>query len=273
MERARLVPELRACLKKQQHLLVLDNHENDAALSRLLTALGGTEATFVITARRCLVSGVLVYPVTAPLVTTARDAFPRVGPLTRLLRWNPLALDIADALVASGATSVSELQSYLQRKRVDAVRVIAHEDDLPEVALLVAWCWQRLSPASRRMLGVLSHIEGDHMDLESLACLAKADRTATEALAPLQRWHLIQEPIASRYAVHAVVRYAVARRTEFSHAEAFEYYVSLLEQRPERLPLEQTHLFAAVDHAHRTSDLQAMLRVQRVLQQLGYGGR
>src|SRR5207249_260795 len=52
-------------------------------------------------------------------------------------------------------------------------KVIDHEDDLPEVALLVAWAWARLAIESRRILGVLAHVEGDHMDLDSLATLAK----------------------------------------------------------------------------------------------------
>jgi hypothetical protein len=48
----------------------------------------------------------------------------------------------------------------------------------------------------------------------------------------------------------------------------FEHYVSLLEHEPERLLLEQTHLFAAMDHAHRTNDLQAMLRVEELARRL-----
>ena len=71
-------------------------------MARLLDELSGTPATFVITARRCLLAGVLVFPVTAPLVTSGRAAFPRVARLTRTLRWNPLALDIADSIVALG---------------------------------------------------------------------------------------------------------------------------------------------------------------------------
>jgi hypothetical protein len=67
-------------------LIVLDNHENDGAIQRLFEALAGTRATFVITARRCLLSGVFIYPVTAPLVISGSAAFPRVAALTRLLR-------------------------------------------------------------------------------------------------------------------------------------------------------------------------------------------
>src|SRR4029077_10276445 len=35
-------------------LIVLDNHEDDEATARVLDVLSGTPATFVITARRCL---------------------------------------------------------------------------------------------------------------------------------------------------------------------------------------------------------------------------
>lgn len=261
--------ELRTFLSKDERLVVLDNHEDDAAMARLLDMLSGTKATFVITARRCLLAGVLVFPVTAPLVTSGRTAFPRVAELTRRLRWSPLALDIADAFVGSGAATVSALARFLDDRGIGAVHVIAHEDDLPEVALLVAWAWERLSAESRRMLGVLAHIEGDHVDRESLARLARvpADR-AGEAIASLQRWHLVQEAMPDRFTVHAVVRYAVQKRTKPMPERVFEHYVSLLERHPERLVTEQTHLFAAMDQAHRTSALDGMLRVERLLTRL-----
>jgi hypothetical protein len=272
-ERRALLPEIRAFLGRGgERLIVLDNHEDDRAMARLLHELRGTPATFVITARRCLLAGVLVFPVTAPLVTSGRAAFPRVGRLTRTLRWNPLALDIADSIVASGSASVTALEDFLRAKDATRVRVIDHEDDLPEVSLLVAWAWPRLRPESRRILGVLSHIEGDHVDLDSLASLAriKAEGKAgvKRALEPLREWHLVQEPMHGRYAVHAVVRYAVARRTAFEARRAFAHYVGLLESAPERLDLEQTHLFAAMDYAHRSEDLGAMLRIERLLAKL-----
>jgi hypothetical protein len=202
-------------------------------------------------------------------VTSGKDAFPRVRRLTRALRWNPLALDIADSIVGSKAASVRGLEAYLTRKEVGRVSVIDHEDDLPEVALLVAWAWARLGPEARRILGVLSHLEGDHADLESLGQLARAGAKTRGAMAQLRRWHLVQEPMPERYAVHAVVRYAVAKRTSFGPERTFAHYMSLLERHPERLDLEQTHLFAAMDHAHRTGDLGAMLRVERLLDRLG----
>lgn len=270
--RARLVPGVRRFLKAAgQRLIVLDNHEDDAAMSRLLETFADTPTTFVITARRCLLGGVLIYPVAAPLVTSGGSAFPRVARLTRALRWNPLALDIANAIVRSGAAPITELQRFLSQKRVERVCVIDHEDDLPEVAALVEWAWKRLSRASRQLLGVLSHVEGDHMDLASLAELAQLRRGVDRALAPLTEWHLVQEPLSARYAVHAVVRHAVARRTQLDPARVFEHYVALLEQHPERLLFEQTHLFSAMDHAQRSCQLSAILRVDRLMNRLYEG--
>jgi len=245
-------------------LIVLDNHENDSATARLLDAFAATPVTFVITARRCLLAGVLAFPVTAPLVTAGKSAFPRVAPLTRLLRFNPLALDIADGIVASRQATAATLGEALRKAGVERVVAIEHEDDLREVALLVDWAWRRLSPESRRMLGVLAHVEGDHVDAASLATLARVARGRERALGALLTWRLVQEPVAGRYALHAVVRHAVARRTRSAPERCFEHYVSLLERAPERLFLEQTHLFAAMDHAHRTNDLHAMLRVERL---------
>jgi len=268
--RGELVPRLVRFLARDERFLVLDNHEDDRAMARLLEALAGTKASFVITARRCLLSGVLVFPVTAPRVTSGRAAFPRVAPLTRALRWNPLALDIADAIVGTRAATVPALARFLDEGGVSRVTAIAHEDDLPEVALLVAWAWPRLLPASRRILGVLSHLEGDHADLASLARLGdvRGEVAAREALTALARWHLVQEPMRGRYAVHAVVRHAVLKRTTFDPARAFEHYVALLEKDPTRLAWEQTHLFSAMDHAHKTGDMTGMLRVERLLSQL-----
>jgi len=255
------VERLREFLSRgPQRLIVLDNHEDDGAVTRLFEALAGSNATFVITARRCLLSGVLIFPVVAPLVTSGRNPFPRVASLTRLLRWNPLALDIADSIVASRAASAKELGELLQDMGVQRVRALEHEDDLPEIALLVEWAWRRLSDEARRALAVLAHIEGDHVDAVSLGKLAGVARLGP-ALAQLERWHLVQQPLHERYALHAVVRYAVARRTEPAADRVFEHYVDLLERHPERLELEQSHLFAAMEHAYRKSDMDALLRV------------
>jgi hypothetical protein len=234
----------------------------------LLEAFADVPVTFVITARRCLLAGVLIFPVTAPLVTSGEDAFPRVRSLTRLLRWNPLALDIADSLVRSRAVSLPALSAFLEQRGVQRVCAIEHEDDLPEVGLLIEWSWQRLPSPSRRLLAVLSHVAGDHVDLPSLARLGDVPSRPEQALAPLRRWHLIQEPTRGRYTLHAVVRHALRKRTVFSADRVFEHYVSLLERQPERLSLEQTHLFAAMDHAYRASDFSGILRVEALLRRL-----
>jgi hypothetical protein len=249
-------------------LLVLDNHEDDRATARLLDAFRGSPVTFIITARRCLLAGVLIFPVTAPLAMLGQSAFPRVKSLTRALRFSPLALDIADSLVASRATSVKALGEFLEQRGVSRIVAVEHEDDLPEVALLVDWAWQRLTPESRRMLSVLAHVEGDHMDAASLAQLARAGGQARAALTTLERWHLVQEPAKGRFTLHAVVRHAVRKRSRFDSARFYRHYVGLLEREPGRLLLEQTHLFAAMDHAHRTGDLQAMLRVEALLRRI-----
>jgi hypothetical protein len=251
-----------------ERLIVLDNHENDLAVVRLFETLSDSKASFVITARRCLLSGVLIFPVTAPLVTSGESAFPRVAALTRLLRWNPLALDIADGIVASRAASVKALTSFLQEAGVTQVRALAHEDDLPEIALLVDWAWSRLSVAARRALAVLAHVEGDHVDSQSLAKLARVTRLGP-ALTELERWRLVQQPVRARYTLHAVVRHAVARRTKPQADRVYSHYVTLLEHHPERLELEQTHLFAAMEHASRKNDMNALLRIDALARRLG----
>jgi len=250
-----------------ERLIVLDNHENDIAIQRLFETLADSNVTFVITARRCLLSGVFIYPVTAPLVISGDSAFRRVAALTRLLRWNPLALDIADGIVGSQATSVESLATFLQDAGVTQVRALEHEDDLPEIALLADWAWARLSPEARSALAVLAHIEGDHMDIVSLAALARV-ADLRPALTELERWRLVQQPVRERYTLHAVVRHAIARRTKADPDRFYSYYVALLEQEPDRLALEQTHLFAAMEHAARRNDMQAILRVQKLARRL-----
>jgi len=249
-------------------LIVLDNHEDDRAMARLLNALADAPVTWLLTARRCLLSGVSVFPVVAPLVTAGRNPFPRVADLTRLLRWNPLALDLANALVTSGSLTTPALRAWLLARGVDRVTTIAHEDDLPEVRLLVDWVWAKLDAGARRLMAVLAHLQGDHVDEASLLALARADRAA---LGPLRAWHMVQQPLAGRYALHATVRHAVLGRTRFDQTRAVRHYVRMLENEPGRLDLEQTHLFAAMDYAHVTSDLGLALRVNKLLAQLGLG--
>ncbi len=125
-----------------------------------------------------------------------------------------MALDLADALVTSGAATVSELDRRLRKGGVDRVQVIAHEDDLPEVALLVGFAGSSLATTPRRMLAVLAHTGGDHVDAASLAALSRAGARAPEALAALTRLRLLQEPLAGRFALHATVRHALEKRTQ-----------------------------------------------------------
>jgi hypothetical protein len=271
-ERDRRLDGLRRSLgQRGRTLIVLDNHEDDRALARFLNALDGLPITWVLTARRCLLAGVSVFPVVPPLVTTGRSPFPAVASLTALLRWNPLALDISNALVESRAVTAAALGAWLVKSGVGQVSVIAHEDDLPELRLLVEWVWPRLGAVGRRLLAVLGHLEGDHIDAASLATLARAggaSGSAGPALAQLRRWHLVQEPLPGRFALHATVKHAVAARTSVDPRRAVSYFVRLLERHPERLDLEQTHLFAAMDFAHATSDTWLALRLERLLTRL-----
>jgi hypothetical protein len=243
-------------------LLVLDNHENDRAMARFLDALDGTPVTWLLTARRCLLSGMAIFPVVAPLMQARRDAFPSVRALTGLLRWNPLALDVADALVTTRAATPEGLRAWLVAQGVERVRVMAHEDDVIEVRLLVEWAWARLPPAARRTLVVLASCPGDDMDARSIATLARAPRGA---LAPLRRWRLVQEPAPGRFALHAVVRHALGDKGRVPLDRFFAHYVALLERRPSRFALEQSHLFAAMDHAQAAASLHKILRVEALL--------
>ena len=114
------------------------------------------------------------------------------------------------------------------------------------------------------MLAVLAHVEGDHTDEASLASLASV-RDIRRALEPLLEYRLVQEPLRARYALHAVVRYAIARRTTPDPQRLYDHYVAMLERDPARLRLEQTHLFTAMDHAHRQNDMNGLLRIDRLL--------
>jgi hypothetical protein len=202
------------------------------------------------------------------LATAGRSAFPRVARLTKLLRFNPLALDIANALVSAGVATVHELHRWLLASGIERVRVVDHEDDLPEVSLLVDFAYPRLDATARRLLNVLSHMTGDHVGADSLFVLARAGQSGPGALAQLLDWHLVQEPLPARYALHAVVRYALRGRGRLAPQAAVEHYLDLLERHPERFDLEQTHFFAAMDFAHAASDLPMALRIERLFQRL-----
>jgi hypothetical protein len=272
-DRARRVAAVRRRLgARGRTLIVLDNHENDREMARFLDAFAGAPALWVLTARRCLLSGVSVFPVVPPLVTAGGTLFRAVAELTELVRWNPLALDVCDAIVGSGAASVGALRAWLLRRGVARVRPIAHEDDVPEVRALVAWVWPRVGATGRRLLGVMAHVEGDHTAAGSLAALARAGAgEAARALARLRRFRLVQEPLPGRFTLHATVKHAIGQlsRARFDPARAARHFVALLEAHPERLDLEQTHLFAALDHAQAASDLRLSLHLDRLMERLG----
>jgi hypothetical protein len=267
MRGPRMLARLRAHLARRgSTFIVLDNHEDDRAVAALLDALREAPVTWVITARRCLLAGVTIFPVVPPLITEGKSPFPAVASLTRLLRWNPVALDLADAIVHAGRIDAGKLGAWLTTEGVDRVRVIAHEDDLPEVALLVGWSFAKLGPGARRMLAVLAHTEGDHVDVDSLAALAKV--RGPGALAELRRYRLVQEPFANRFALHATIRHAARKRTTFDARAFTSHYLDLLEQHPERLELEQTHLFAAMDQVSNAGDLDEAVRLERLVAKL-----
>lgn len=268
--RQRPAPALRRYFESHgDHLIVLDNLDDDRAPAELLRAFSNAPVSWLLTARRCLLAGVSIFPVTAPLITSARTPFPAVAPLTNLLRHNPLSLSIATALVEDGQVTVSGLRDYLIGRGVDKVTVIEDEDDLPEVRLLIAWTWPRLDARARRLLAVLVHAGGDNIDRESLLYLAGAGRRDT-SLERLKRWNLVQEPLAERYALHAAVRRALRQRVTFDTGRLFEHYVGLLEAEPERLESEQTHLFSAMDYAQEQGDLDARVRMAELLRRLDF---
>ena len=131
------------------------------------------------------------------------------------------------------------------------------------------WAWPRVGargPAPARR--ARAH-RGRPRRRRSLAALARAGRRARARSARLVRWHLVQEPLPGRFALHATVRHAIAAEPASTQPAPSAHYVGLLERHPERLDLEQTHLFAAMDHAHITSDLGLALRLETLLERLG----
>jgi hypothetical protein len=100
------------------------------------------------------------------------------------------------------------------------------------------------------------------MDAGSIAALAKAPRSA---LATLRRWRLVQEPGPGRFALHAVVRHALSQKGTVPPERFFAHYVALIERHPGRFAAEQSHVFAAMDHAQAASSLHKILRVEALL--------
>jgi len=256
-----------------ERLIVFDNHEDDRATAAVLEAVGPrAPVSVVVTARRCLVAGITIVPVVPPLVLAERAPFPRVKGLTRALRSSPLALGLADALVKERVTSARTLAAWLEEQGLLRVRALEHEDDVPEVALLVERAWRALDTAPRRLLSVLAHVDGEHVDHESLARLARVGSRAEPAIARLRSLRLVQEPFRGRFALHATVKHALVKKTRFDRRRIFEHYVALLEREPRRLLLEESHLFAAMDYAHEIGELDSILRVDALVSALSQGG-
>lgn len=263
-------------------LVVLDNHEDDAVTARILDALRETPVTWVVTARRCLLGGVTIFPVVPPLVGRQRDPFPAIARLTPLLRWHPVALDVADALVATRTVGVVALEARLRARGVGRIETVEHEDDVPEVRAIVAEASRALPVAARRMLDVLAAMGGDHMDARSLGRLAGAGSgsRAASALAALVRLRVVQVPAPGRFALHATVRHAIRRehRRDRSPLQVdpdgvARHYLELLETAgAARLEEEQTHLFALMDWAQERGDLSTILRVNALVDRLDEAG-
>lgn len=262
---------VRRALAEAPALVVLDNHEDDATTAATLDALRGLPVTWVITARRCLLGGVTLFPVVPPLIARQESPFPAIATLTRLLRWHPVALDLADALVSGGFIGARELERALLAQGVDRVRPLEHEDDIPEVRGVVREGLRHLDATARRMLAVLAHMRGDHMDAASLAALSRAGRAGGGALGQLLRLRLLLQPMEGRYALHATTRHALVKTLRFSEDAIALHYLRLLERRPERLAAEQTHVFALMDWAQDRRELGAILRVRALAEKLEAG--
>lgn len=248
-------------------LIVLDNHESDRTTARVLRGLEGTPVTWVLTARRCLLGGVTPFPVIAPLVALRRDPFPAVAKLTRLLRWHAVALDIADALVATRRTSVDDLHRRLVARGVGRIEPVEHEDDVPEVRGVVAEALRHLPAPSKRLLAILATMGGDHLGEDGLAAIARSPASAV-ALAPLVSCRLVQEPHPGRFTLHATVRHALRASSRFDPDRLALRLLGWLERDPGRLRTEQTHLYALMDWAQERRELGLILRVQDLGEQL-----
>ena len=131
--------------------------------------------------------------------------------------------------------------SAWQARTGQPVRLRTEVDGVPDRSAYHESPRMTVLPApARRMLVTLAHCPGDHMDARSLAQVARAGTPAqaSAALDRLRRWRLVQQPIADRFALHAVVRYALAGKGTIPAERYFDHYVRLLERHPERFALE-----------------------------------
>lgn len=244
-------------------LVVLDNHEVDQVTAQVLSDLGELPVTWILTARRCLLGGVTIFPVLPALLDHRDSPFPAIAPLTRVLRWHPVALDIANALVTTEGVGVADLERRLLARGVARIVPVDHEDDIPEVRGVVAEALGHVEAAGKRMLAVLAFMGGDAMDATTLEALARS-RDRGDALADLLRLRLVQNPAEGRYTLHATVRHTIRRSSRFQIDRYAKHYLSLFEREPSRVLSEQTHLFALMDWAQDTGDLTTILRVQEL---------
>lgn len=259
----RPLARVRGALHEGPTLVVLDNHESDAVTARVLDELSGLPVTWLLTARRCLLGGVTLYPIAPPLIGAQQSPFPAVAPLTRLLRWHPVALDVADALVTSGRVTVPELGRRLARRGVGRISTMEHEDDIPEVRGVVSEAFGHLTPLGRRMLGVLAHMGGDHMDRGSLEVLTSR-QGAARAVDDLVGLRLVQCPAEGRFALHATIRHAARRLAPTDEGLIHAHYLALFEAETGRIRGEQTHLFALMDYAQAHAVQGLILRVHEL---------
>jgi hypothetical protein len=64
-----------------------------------------------------------------------------------------------------------------------------------------------MTAEQRRLMAVLAHTGGDHVDSATLLCACpQPPQKAAASPAKLLRWSLVQTPWPRRYALHAVVR-------------------------------------------------------------------
>ncbi len=259
---------VRRAIGARAALVVLDNHESDEATAAVLAELRGAPVTWVLTARRCLLGGVTVVPVTPPLIDRRRDLFPRVAGLTRLLRWNAVALDVADGLVASGREDVASLRRALLAGGVDRIRPMAHEDDVPEVRAVVRAALRSVGPVARRLLAVLASSRGDSIGVEALLAIGRAGVRGPEALDALAETRLVQQPAPGRLTLHATVRAAVERELPLDPGQVARWYLRHFEEEPRRVADDPTQLFALMDWAQETREVGAFVRVHALAEAL-----
>jgi len=259
---------VRRAIGAEPALVVLDNHESDATTAAVLDALRGVPVTWLLTARRCLLGGVTVFPVVPPLVERREILFPRVAELTRLLRWNAVALDIADALVEAKLSTPRALAEALVRRGVGRIRPMAHEDDVPEVAGVVRAALTHLSPLERRLLGALAASRGDWIHRASLFAIARAGSSGEAALSRIRKLRLVQEPAPACFTLHATVRTAVERVVPFDPGRVALHYLQLFDAHPEAIAEEPTQLFALMDWAQDERRLDVIMRVTALADKL-----